>query len=798
MKLRFIIVSILMVILNINTFSQTIVPGGDVSGTWELANSPYIIQGGITIPNDSTLVIEPGVKVEFQGHYSLTVMGRLLAIGTETDSILFTINDTIGFSNPDTTLGGWYGIRFTDTPLTNDSSKLVHCCLEYGKAFGPVWHLNAGGAICILQYGKVLISNCLIRNNSALSPTDQLPIGGGLYLFKSHVIIRDNTFLNNRAHSGGAIFFDESDPVFTDNIIKNNFAFDGAAISMGGECHPSFTKDKILNNTAENHGGGMSFSEPSVVTCNQIAVSGNKAVWGGGIGTGRGELIANNCQFVENQAENWGGGVAGDYATLHLSNCTFERNRSDWGSGGLHIDHASADIMNCDFIENSAVIGGGFHAVYSQVISEQNNFLHNVTEAGGAIHLENSDCVIDQCRFEGNQALKGTGGAIDYSADSTVFGRKYRLTVSRSSMTENSAYLHSGAARIEQTKSDFSLVDVVLDSCQFIRNHADVYGSLRIGGHMEDFTVANCIFSGNTSDRYVGSAGFISNSRGSVFNCVFNSNYSVYSDSSKTAHGASLGSGAEVEFLNCTFVDTSSTSGVGLSVRRGCKADITNTVFWACGERPVSIVTAAGLGCIANINYCNIENGPDSIFVSDSLSVLNWGIGNLAEDPLFVDLQNSDLHLMDSSPCIGAGINIFSINDKWIYAPTRDIEGNPRPGPLDSKADMGAYENALGTPVTAGFDSFKTPGETAVLYQNYPNPFSGSTTFTYLLFNPCEVELNIYNIYGQRITTLVSEDQTAGLYRVEWEGSKYAGGQYFYRLKTDRGAVKSGKLLMIK
>jgi predicted outer membrane repeat protein len=797
MKLRFIIISTLILFFSFNAYAQTNVPGGDVSGTWELASSPYIIDGDIIIPDDSTLIIKPGVIVEFQGHYALTVLGRLLAIGTEMDSILFTINDTTGFSDPDTTLGGWYGIRFTDTPLNNDSSKIVHCCLEYGKAFGPVWHLNAGGAICILQFGKVLISNCLIRNNSAGSSTDHIPQGGGLYLYKSNVILRDNTFLNNRAHTGGAICFDDSNPVFLNNTIKNNFAIYGAGISMGGECFPTFTNDKFLNNIAENQGGGLLFSHPSVLKCDQITVRGNKAVWGGGIGVAGGELQANGCLITENQAELWGGGVAGDFATLHLRNCTFERNTSNWGSGGLHMDHALADINNCAFVENNAVFGGGYHALYSQITCEHNTFLRNYTEGGGAIHLEDSDCLIDQCQFEGNQALSGSGGAIECTVDSTVFGRSYRLTLSRSSMTENRAAMNSGAVRIEQTQSDFSLLDVVVDSCQFIRNHADVYASLRIGGYLEDFKVANCIFSGNTANRYAGGAGFISNSKGSVYNCVFNSNYYAYSDSTKRAQGASLGSEAEVEFVNCTFVDTSSTSGIGLSVRNGSKADITNCIFWACGYRPVSIVTGAELGCTVNINYCNIENGQDSIFISDSLSVLNWGMGNLAEDPIFVDLQNADLHLKDASPCIGTGINSFILNDKWINAPTRDIEGNTRPSPPDSEVDMGAYEHILGTPVSTGYDQIKTPGE-IILYPNYPNPFKESTTFTYLLSTPCRVDLSIYNIYGQQVAILVSENQTDGLYKVEWDGSGYAAGQYFYRLETNRRVVKSGKLLMLK
>ena len=63
--------------LTIISNAQTVIPPGDVSGTWTLGGSPYEIQGEITIPDSSTLTIEPGVLVEFQGHYKLIVEGRL-------------------------------------------------------------------------------------------------------------------------------------------------------------------------------------------------------------------------------------------------------------------------------------------------------------------------------------------------------------------------------------------------------------------------------------------------------------------------------------------------------------------------------------------------------------------------------------------------------------------------------------------------------------------------------------------------------------------------------------------------
>jgi hypothetical protein len=797
MSFRPFVLAILLILKVICPFAQTTIPEGTVSGTWDLDHSPYHINGNISIPDDSTLQIQPGVVVEFQGHYSLTVLGRLLAIGSEQDSIRFTINDTTGFSNPSSEAGGWYGIRFLDTPVDNDSSKIVYCVLEYGKAYGDVWHLNAGGAICILQFNKVLISNCLIKNNMAISPTDNPSIGGGVYLFSSDVILKENTIVNNRAEYGGAVFMDDSDPRFENNIIERNDAESGAGIGMGGECNPSFTGDQILYNTAVNQGGGMHFHEPSLVHCDQVIFTGNSATWGGGIGNGGGELQASNCHFSDNHAMLWGGAVAGDYATLHISSSDFVENSSDWGSGALHMDHATADIQHSTFEENSAVLGAGMHALYSQVNTVHNSFINNYSETGGGLHLEDCDCTVDRCRLEGNQALNGTGGAIDYSADSCIFGRDYELIIKGSIITENTASVNSGAVRIEQTHTDSSMVSLLVDSCQFIRNGSDIYGSLRIGNRIEGFQLSNSIFDGNTSKRWVAGPGIITESKGTVFNCVIFANYANYSDTTKSAQGVSLGAGAEVDFINCTVADTSSAGGVGISTRRGGIASISNSIIWGCGYRPISIITQADQGCIVDINFCMVENGQDSIYVSDTLSKLNWGTGNLALDPLFVDLPGADLHLQDASPCIGSGSNGFMLDEKEILAPERDLEGTPRPSPQGTEPDMGAYENALGSPVGARHDA-KRPCEQNSTCWIYPNPLHGLSNFFYSVSYSSHVHLAIYSLQGQMVEEVVNKFQTAGHYQVQWDGSRHATGTYIYKLVTGKGKPQSGKLLIIR
>ncbi len=84
------------------------------------------------------------------------------------------------------------------------------------------------------------------------------------------------------------------------------------------------------------------------------------------------------------------------------------------------------------------------------------------------------------------------------------------------------------------------------------------------------------------------------------------------------------------------------------------------------------------------------------------------------------------------------------------------------------------------------------------LHQNYPNPFNPTTNINYQLPITNYVDLSIYNLLGQKVATLISQQQEAGFHQLEWDATGLASGVYYYRLSTDAGFIKTRKLMLLR
>lgn len=309
---------LLFAFLSFNLFAQTSV-SGDVSGTWTLAGSPYNVTGDLTILDAQTLTIEPGVTVNFTGYYKLTVLGSISALGTASDSIFFT--------TPDTAIG-WNGIRFTNTPSTNDSSIFTYCKIEGGKTPATgTGDIGYGGGIFIRGFGKIRFSSCLFQYNKArwggaISARDYASItienstfrlnyaqfsgaairlhdycdalirfneiygnsvssgGAGFYFYRSNPYVYNNLVYNNTATSNGAAMnMDNSSPIVVNNLMVNNSSGNGGAIYITTLSQAKFNNNTIANNTA-NNGGAVYINLSSAPTFTNTIIWGNTASFG--------------------------------------------------------------------------------------------------------------------------------------------------------------------------------------------------------------------------------------------------------------------------------------------------------------------------------------------------------------------------------------------------------------------------------------------------------------------------------------------------------------------------------------
>ena len=83
------------------------------------------------------------------------------------------------------------------------------------------------------------------------------------------------------------------------------------------------------------------------------------------------------------------------------------------------------------------------------------------------------------------------------------------------------------------------------------------------------------------------------------------------------------------------------------------------------------------------------------------------------------------------------------------------------------------------------------------LFPNYPNPFNPTTTLSFSLINNYHVLLEVYDIKGRNIETLVNSKLSIGRHNIRWDGSQYSSGIYFVKLRTENIAMNQ-KIMLLK
>ena len=98
--------------------------------------------------------------------------------------------------------------------------------------------------------------------------------------------------------------------------------------------------------------------------------------------------------------------------------------------------------------------------------------------------------------------------------------------------------------------------------------------------------------------------------------------------------------------------------------------------------------------------------------------------------------------------------------------------------------------------ITTNISNNEIPNE-LTLYQNYPNPFNPTTTISFSIPRESNVTIDVFNLLGQKIFTLVDKVKENGTYKIIFDGSNLAAGAYIYRIQNE-GKVFSKKMLLVK
>jgi hypothetical protein len=210
---------ILVLVMGHSLRGQTLV-SGNVSGEWTVSGSPYIAVGQCTVTTGATLIIDPGVRVAFNGYFHLISYGTLVAEGTASDSIVFTSN--LGVPNP----GDWEYVGLINSYAA--SSRFAFCDFSYG--YRGIYAQNT----------TVNIHNCTIRNMS----------GRGIYSASSSGEIQDCVIMNagrGMKVEGGTILVDHC------SLLGNDLA----AISASNDAHVTIQYSNLSDNTQQ----GIDFTD---------------------------------------------------------------------------------------------------------------------------------------------------------------------------------------------------------------------------------------------------------------------------------------------------------------------------------------------------------------------------------------------------------------------------------------------------------------------------------------------------------------------------------------------------------
>jgi len=509
-----------------------------------------------------------------------------------------------------------------------------------------------------------------------------------------------------------------------------------------------------------------------------LIIQHGRADYGGGLNilTQGADINVNNCTFNDNTANFVSGGanLFSNTGNITVTNCSFRRNSSPNTSGypygtagGLFIQTDGAGttikVTGCSFEFNTAQRDAAGAMLYplggnSTVIAESNIFNNNTAK-----------------EFGGGCWIRAPGG------NTIVRYRNNTITGNSSSVAGS-----GGGTYIQITSGTIDLFNNIHSG----NNSAWQGGGLWIEHGGGTLNIHRNRFNNNTSLQSGGGANiFIDNGIVKVSHNVFNENLT-----SGEGGGLNLSTATgSVNIFNNTFYLNTAIDGGDVNLYFDNSSSTSNFFNNILYNSSAPSLSYSGQQTVI-ARYSDIKGGIGQPW---------FGTGCIDKYPLFRDTAGGDFHLQDSihcgslrySPCIDAGNPVVLdsiLNCDWGLAAIR--------------SDMGAYGGK--DSVSIGIKKlYENIPEEYHLYQNYPNPFNPTTKIRFSVPTPPQpspkrrenniVNLIIYDILGREVQIIVNDQLSPGTYEVEFDGSNYPSGIYYYSLSAGN-FFESKKMVLIK
>ena len=163
----------------------------------------------------------------------------------------------------------------------------------------------------------------------------------------------------------------------------------------------------------------------------------------------------------------------------------------------------------------------------------------------------------------------------------------------------------------------------------------------------------------------------------------------------------------------------------------------------------------------------------------------------MQSDIILCDVIQDVCHNLQESGSID-----ISLHPESVLIDKITIDKNKPSQPIIHLKNTPRFEIVI-QPRSTFVDDNRNLPTTTTLSQNYPNPFNPTTNITFGLPESGSVKLDVYNVMGQRVATLVNDQKKAGYHTVSFDASRLASGVYLYRLRTGNQVITK-KLMLVK